>query len=172
MITITESGMQFGPFPEDACFYIEKSPTYKKLGEGIKIAEFLLLQPQQETVICWVIEAKQSSPKPAKQPNFDEFIAEIQEKMCNSLSLSMALGLKRHTQMENTLPLIFKKLDLATIDFRFSLIINGHDKAWLPPLQDALRKVLSTTVKLWGLSPNAVIVINDEIARKKHFIQM
>ena len=28
---VAESGMVFGPFEEDSCFYIEKSAVYRKL---------------------------------------------------------------------------------------------------------------------------------------------
>ena len=44
MITISESGMTFGPFPDDHCFEIEKCPTYKRIKSGVKIAEFVWLR--------------------------------------------------------------------------------------------------------------------------------
>lgn len=46
------------------------------------------------------------------------------------------------------------------------LIINGHQKDWLPPLQDALRSALDATTKTWALGPNAVVVINHEAAKR------
>ena len=42
---IIESGMTFGPYPDGHCFYIEESESYKSIkADGVKIAEFLLLQ--------------------------------------------------------------------------------------------------------------------------------
>ncbi len=41
---ILESGMRFGPYPAGQCFYIEKSQSYKRIEEGVQIAEFLLLR--------------------------------------------------------------------------------------------------------------------------------
>ena len=81
---IIESGMTFGPYPEGHCFYIEKSETYQKIKEGVKIAEFLLLHSQDDSIV-WIVEAKQSSPRPETQPNFDDFLLEIQEKLTNAL---------------------------------------------------------------------------------------
>ncbi len=41
---IEESGMQFGEYPDNAVFYIEKSPQYQKqlMPNGIKTCEFIL----------------------------------------------------------------------------------------------------------------------------------
>ena len=44
MNQIVESGMTFGPYPQGHCFFIEKSATYKKIQNNVKIAEFLLQQ--------------------------------------------------------------------------------------------------------------------------------
>ena len=48
---IDESGMIFGPYPEGHCFYIEKSETYRKIQDGVKIAEFLLLHSQDDSIV-------------------------------------------------------------------------------------------------------------------------
>lgn len=135
---IIESGMTFGPYPEGHCFYIEKSKTYEKIKEGVKIAEFLLLHSQDDSIV-WIVEAKQSSPRPETQPNFDDFLLEIQEKLTNALTLSVATCLKRHSTYEE-LPNSFQTLDLEKASFRLILVIKGHQEAWLPPLQDALKK--------------------------------
>ena len=46
--TIIESGMTFGPFPENRCYYIEKSNCYAAIQEHVQIAEFLLLRINNE----------------------------------------------------------------------------------------------------------------------------
>jgi hypothetical protein len=55
---------------------------------------------------------------------------------------------------------------LSHVDVRFILVINGHKEEWLPPLQDALRAALRSTVKTWSFSPTSVAVLNDVLARQ------
>ena len=173
MITqpINESGMSFGPYPEGWCFYIEKSATYHHIQRNVQIAEFLLLRTVEgSSPVMWVVEAKSSSPRHETQPNFDQFIADIRDKMLNAFSLGLASCLKRHSQTETELPMLFKSLDLAAVDIKFVLVINGHDEKWLGPIQDALNKSLLVTRKTWALSPTCVAVINDVIAAKYDLI--
>lgn len=161
-----ESGMTFGPYPEGHCFRIEKSATYRSIGQGVKIAEFLLLRSRRDRPpIVLIVEAKQSSPRPETQPSFQEFVAEIRDKLGNTLALGMASMLGRHPMAKGELPHPFQVLDLGTVGFRLVLIINGHREDWLPPLQDALRITLCSTVQTWALGANAVVVINHEMAR-------
>ena len=165
---IIESGMTFGPYPEGHCFYIEKSETYQKIKEGVKIAEFLLLHSQDDSIV-WIVEAKQSSPRPETQPNFDDFLLEIQEKLTNALTLSVATCLKRHSTYEE-LPNSFQTLDLEKASFRLILVIKGHRKDWLDPLNNALKKALQPTIKTWKLSATSVVVLNDTMARLQGLI--
>ena len=162
-----ESGMTFGPYPENyCCFRIEKSAIYEKLKDGVKIAELLLLRLEKNAVpAVWVVEAKSSAPQ-----HFDKFVTEIHEKLSNTLTLGVAACLNRHAAAGAELPEMFKTLDLKTADFKLVLVINEHQKAWLPPLQEAMKKALNATVKTWGMSPESVAVINDEIARNKGLI--
>ena len=166
---IDESGMIFGPYPEGHCFYIEKSETYRKIQDGVKIAEFLLLHSQDDSIV-WIMEAKQSSPRRESQPNFDAFILEIQEKLTNALTLTVATCLKRHSTHEE-LPNFFQTLDLKKANFRLILVIKGHQEAWLPPLQDALKKALNPTIKTWNLSATSVVVLNDAMAKSQGLIR-
>ena len=63
-ISIEESGMIFGPFSEDQLFPIENSPLSKKIGDGIKVAEFVLLRDlQDKPQEVWFVEAKSSAPR-------------------------------------------------------------------------------------------------------------
>jgi hypothetical protein len=164
---IIESEMKFGPYPKGHCFYIEKSETYRKIQEGVKIAEFLLLHSQDESIV-WIVEAKQSSPRPENQ-KFDDFILEIQEKLTNALTLTVATCLQRHSTYEE-LPNSFQPLDLKKASFRLILVINGHRKEWLPPLQDALKKALKPTIKTWNLSAISVVVLNEATAKLQELI--
>jgi len=160
--------MTFGPYDDGHCFLVEKSDTYKAIQEDVQMAEFLLLRKQQASPPdIWVVEAKSSSPRPGSQPSFDKFIGDIRDKLTNALSVGIASILNRHPNAAADLPELFKRLDLGTSRFRLVLIINGHKKDWLPPLQDALRRSLLVTTKTWALGPNAVVVLNHEGA--KHF---
>jgi len=164
---ILESGMTFGPYPEGQCFYIEKSKTYADIQQGVQIAEFLLLRSEKgKPPVVWVVEAKKSTPRPETQPNFDEFIADIREKLVNAFSLGWASCLNKHKHSYAELPKPFKILDLSKVGVRFVLVINGHQESWLPPIQDALKKALHATIKTWSFSPTSVAVINDDLARQ------
>jgi hypothetical protein len=165
--TILESGMTFGPYAEGACFHIEKSHSYAALQKHVQMGEFLLLRTdKRRPPVLWVVEAKSSSPRPETQPHFDAFIAEIREKLVNAFSLGWACCLRRHEHAERDLPEAFKELGLSHVDVRFILVINGHKEEWLPPLQDALRAALRSTVKTWSFSPTSVAVLNDVLARQ------
>jgi hypothetical protein len=165
---IIESGMTFGPYPDGHCFYIEDSKSYRNIkADGVKIAEFLLLQAKEnKPPIIVVVEAKKSSPQLSSLPNFDDYIGDIREKFINSLALFIAIYLKRHEDgSESELPHHFQQLELSRVKFVLILVINGHKVEWLPPLQDALQRALKPTVKIWSLSLTSVIILNVEGAR-------
>jgi hypothetical protein len=168
---IFESGMAFGPYAEGRCFYIEKSATYGGIQQGIQMAEFLLIHAENEqSSIVWVVEAKSSAPRPNNFLDFEPYIDDIREKLTNALTLGIAMCLLRHKLAGTELPEPFQKLDISTTNFRLVLVINGHQKSWLEPLQNALYKALRPIVKMWALPPTAVAVINDSIAREKGLI--
>lgn len=52
------------------------------------------------------------------------------------------------------------------------LVIKGHQKEWLKPLNDKLTAVLRPLVKIWKLSPTAVTVLNDDLARRRGLIAL
>jgi hypothetical protein len=167
---IIESGMTFGPYRDGLCFYVEKSKCYEKIQEGVQIAEFLLPRQQESGPTLWVVEAKSSSPRPETQPNFDEFIDEIRNKLINGFLLAVAARLRRHSDAEAELSQAFSVLDLQELGFRFVLVINGHQQAWLPPLQSALALALKPIVKTWALPPASVVVMNHELAQRHGLI--
>ena len=166
-ISITESGMTFGPFPVDHLFYVEKSEIYQKLQDRVKIAEFALLRMDSgQPRSLWIVEAKSSAPQPATIPNFDEFLREICEKLVNAFNITLALSLGRHAEYAGDLPPLFKSLDLSSAGFRLILVINGHQTDWLPPLRDALVKLLRLTLITWDMTPLPVVVLNQELAEQ------
>jgi len=169
-ITILESGMHFGPFDENRCFQIEKSQSYLTMQEGVKIAEFLLLRKQKKGETLWIIEAKSSSPNPATKPDFDCFIEDLRDKFSNTMYLYLAGLLERRPAVASELSMEMKVLSPKKVDFRFILVIAGHQIGWLAPLKYALSNALRPLIKIWKLSPNAVIVLNDDLAREQQLI--
>jgi hypothetical protein len=165
---IIESGMTFGPYSEGHCFYIEKSPTLKKINkrDGIQIAEFLLLEfKDTNKATISIVEAKTSSPQ-----NPNEYINEIKEKLSNSLALFIAIYLQRHAKNHSELSDHFNQLQLSNVSFRLILVIKNSKKEWLPPLENKLKKALNPTVKIWNLTPTSVIVLNEEGAIRRGLV--
>lgn len=171
---IIESGMTFGPYPDGHCFYIEKNQTlkeinkYAKEGEGVKVAEFLLLETKDNQVTVFIMEAKTTSPHPENSSNY---IDEIKEKLANSLALFVAIYLQRHPASNSELSDHFRQLELANVKFLLILVIKNSKEDWLIPVKDALQKALKPTVKIWNLAPTSVIVLNEEGARKHGLVQ-
>ena len=88
MEPFVESEMTFGPYADGHCFRVEVSETYRAIQEKVQMAEFLLLRTQADAPpFVWIVEAKQSSPRPETQPNFNEFIGEIRDKLANALTV-------------------------------------------------------------------------------------
>ena len=160
MIVIEESGMKFGPFPEEKVFWIEKSESHLKLGEGVKTVEFLYYLREKCILL---IEAKNSSPQPEKG-KFDDYISDITEKFVHSFNLWMTIILRRRSDQVSEEML---KDSIKDCLFKFVLVINGHEEAWLPPVREALCKKLIAERKIWG---HEIIVLNDSMAAQKGLI--
>lgn len=165
-ISISESGMNFGPFSKDKIFPIETSPLFTQLGKGLKIAEFVLLRefadkPQE----AWVVEAKSSAPK-----EHAEYVEDIRQKFTNSVQLTFAACLNRHRNAADMLPAGFLNLDLENCVIKCILVIRNFPKAWLDPLQKTLTREMSSVTKTMGFKPGSVVVINDEMARERKLI--
>lgn len=131
--TIIESGMTFGPYQPGRCFHIEKSNCYAAIQEYVPMAEFLLLRGSEEDPVMWIVEAKSSTPHLSNRTDFENFIAEIREKLINALSLGWACCLVRHRQAGAELPEGFRELHLSQVDVKFVLVLKGHQDEWLPP---------------------------------------
>lgn len=162
-ISIFESGMEFGPYPEESCFYIEKSKTYTSIQNRVKIAEFLWINGAN----IWVVEAKSSSPHPHNLEGFKAFLADIRQKMQNALLLFIAMRLGRYGDGVMELPQYLRDTDLAATKFTFVLVIRNHPKEWLSQVQIAMDAELYACARAFGVEPPFVAVINEEIARRK-----
>lgn len=160
----------FGPYPNGHCFEIENCQAHKKVNdkarnkdEGLKIAEFLLLEIQANKITISIVEAKSSAPQ-----NCDTYIDEVKEKLINSLSLFLAIYLHRHEEPE--IPNLFKEIDISEVKFKMILVIQNHPDS-LDHLQSKLKNALKKTVRIWNIDLNSVIVINEAGARKHGLIK-
>lgn len=158
--------MVFGDFEEERIFEIEKSKLHNKIGNGIKVVEFVFLRNENELNF---IEAKSSSPRPTKENiiRFNEFIEEISDKFIHSFNLFYSVLLKRNKdygEMNNN----FFELDNSKIKLKFILVIKGHEIEWLLPISDALKKKISYQNIIWK---SELIVMNDKIANKYNLVK-
>ena len=170
-ITLSESGLEFGPFDDDLCFPVERSKLYAGLGEGIKMVEFMLVRPGKNGVtnlLC--VEAKTTMPQQGNQPRFDESFTEIRDKMLNALLLFLGARLGRHAGAADELPAGMRELDLATAGVKFVLVVSNARKDWLDPLQNKMNNVMRPIVKTFNLDPLSVVVVDPAGARKHGLI--
>lgn len=163
-MTISESGMTFGPYDESKVYHLEVSNLYREISNA-KTVEFLLCIRSNELSF---IEAKSSSPKPEPKNNvdFENFISEIRDKFLHSLNLYYSAIQKRHKE-NNDIPPAFSDLDNETISINLILVIKGHQQEWLPPISDALSRALIPYASIWHFN---IAVINDLIAMKHGLI--
>lgn len=160
MITITESGMTFGPFDPDRVFRIEESAFL--CSKSLKVCEFVWLTPQDNLML---IEAKSSVPNPRKSPQeYDEFFVKIFEKLDNSLQILAAGFLGRNNELTQEIG------SLAAINplgperrIMLYLVIPGIPDEHLPPFSDKMASILRRQSQIWRAE---VRVINERLARK------
>jgi hypothetical protein len=182
-IAIIESGMTFGFYPDGHCFCIEAGETVKKInktakkGDGVKIAEFLLLETKSNKTTIYIVEAKTNPPPDEEQLRLKDFIEDIKQKLSNSLALFIAIYLNRHVATDSRFPNAelsdyFRQLELSKVDFLLILVIKNCKKENLQQIQDTLHKALKSTLKIWNLSLStpSVIVLNEEKARKRGLV--
>jgi len=103
---------------------------------------------------------------------FDIYVEEICNKFVNTLSLFVAIHLKRHSNGDSELSEKLKQIDLAQVRFVFVLVIKNCEKEWLIPIQEALNKALRPTIKTWNLSSPNIFVLNEDLARSKQLIDL
>lgn len=156
MITIIESSMTFGPFPETKVYQIEKSNAYEEIKDGVKVVEFIYTRSPEKLLF---VEAKSSSPRPGGE-EFDTYIKEITEKFTYSFNLWMTLKLGRR---KDDVPIEIIDGDAEKQKYRFILVINGHETEWLPPVKAALERRMKAEIKIWD---HEIIVLNEVRAKK------
>ena len=165
MVRISESGMVFGEYAEENVFQIEKSKLHDKIGNGIKVVEFILINEPNKLNF---IEARSSSPQPREDnmERFDEFIGEITDKFIHSFNLYYSGIMKRNNGYDEISNKFFD-INNSEVKFKFILVIKNHKKEWLAPLSEALKRQLIVHNTIWK---SEVIVINEDMAREYKLI--
>jgi hypothetical protein len=167
-VTVVESGLTFGPFPDPDCYVVERSGLCDSLQPGVKMVEFIVLRPTSNGGrAAWCVEAKTSIAHPINTR--DKFAVQIQaigEKMRNALLVLLAIHVGRHPSYAHEVPAGFCTLDLRSDSVRFVLVINGYPREWLQPIQDALAQTMEPIRRTFGLPPTSVAVLNDSGARR------
>jgi hypothetical protein len=173
-----ESDIKF-KYPKNWVWDCENSELYKRSSEQNKIAEFVFFEPsidselnteatdQYRESLCriWFIEVKKSIPR----SNAD-FLQEVRSKLMNAASLFLALRLGFHEKSTDELPEALRSATLKPSNAQFVLIVPECPKDQLPPLCEALVKVMLPTLKIWGMSSLQVKVFNADIAQSKQWL--
>lgn len=166
MISINESGLEFGPFEDEDCFQIELSEAIRNLGDGVKIPEFIAhikLEPNTDGYIA-IVEAKSSIPKER-----EIFFQEIKEKFINAVTIFCASLLGRHPDVLNEIPSNLKVSLQSASDIKLVLVIPAVPDEYLPQITDSLRHLLSVECKIWGLKDKDIFALNHRLAAKHGF---
>lgn len=162
--TQVESGMTFRYNPDEV-FLPELSPTYKALSKrnGIKSCDFIWLDRRKRLLF---IEVKTTAPE--QEQRLETYIQQIHVKLIHSLLLYIGIMIGRPFQEQTILPAGLSAIKLDEIPIVPVLIVQKHQKDWLAPLTDSIRKKMRGTQKAYCLKD--ILVINEEFARKQGFI--
>lgn len=165
MNAFVESGMTFGPFPDEYVFLMEKSRLFNRCN-GVKTVEFVWRRKTR--VLCFV-EAKSSSPieRADNVQEHETFMQEICSKFMDSLDLLLAGLLERKSGHEE-IPSGIKTADYQNVQIKFVLILKGHERAdLLEALSIDLEKRLAASRSIWG---SQILVLNEQMAKELQFI--
>ena len=170
-LIIEESDMTFCFRDSDIVYHIEQSRQYQDRlrGKGLKICEFIMRRDE----FLYLVEAKRTCPNSSKREidggvtmQVQKYIGDIKAKMADSLALYSAILLKKQSQ--DDVPAAMLVPDLSGTKIRLLLIVKNAEKKWLVPLQDKLRAELRKECRLWNAE---LWVLNEEIAKSKHFVE-
>lgn len=166
MVSITESGVNFGDFSEHDLYKIENSQGHKSLGEGFKMVEFTYIHKNS----LFVIEAKSSIPRATNKDDYDKFWVEIFEKFENALLLQLMGCLERNDIVTQELPTHHKKIQWNKISIKLRLVIPNVPLEHLPPLTDSFREKIHKIKTLWKIPNEDIFVLNKAMALKEKLI--
>lgn len=97
--------------------------------------------------------------------HFREYINDIREKFENSLDLYVNMALK------GEVPDLFKNIDYRNLEIIFILVIKEQKKEWLGNVKDAMEMAVRSVIRTNKIWKCKVLVINEEIAKKRKLIE-
>lgn len=165
MITVTESGIEFGPFEQDHIFHVEKSPCVTSL-KGIKVCEFAWRSVKENQLVF--IEAKSSVPHPSKSPiEYEEYFNDMLEKFDNSLQLLLVGCVHKNTMLASELAPGVSGVNWNRTKILFYLVIPQAPIGVLEGLTSKLRRSLRRQLKIWEAE---AFVINEQLVKRKGLV--
>ena len=166
MVSITESGVNFGDFSEEDLYKIEHSQGHLSLGEGFKMVEFTYIRNSS----LFVIEAKSSFPRASNKEDYDKFWNEIFEKFENALLLQLMGCLQRNDIVMQELPNNHKQIQWNRVSIKLRLVIPSVPSEFLGPLTESFRQKIHKIKILWKIPNEDIFVLNKELALKENLI--
>lgn len=158
---------------DDRLYYVESSDSYKEIAtKGVEMCEYVELKEGR----VLFVEAKKTAPNPQSQVDnaeniFNEYITSICNKFVNAAMMLNTGVVERRKDIRSEIPDTFTLQTIQQYNYTCLLVIKDHEIAWLPPVQDALKREFSRT-PFWNIWSNyKVQVINEELARNKHIIK-
>lgn len=166
MLKIKESDMCF-ELSAAKTFAIERSRVYQKINpHGVSAVEFITLGPRDDILF---VEAKRSTPNEDDPEGLAGFVGSISRKFIHSLEVCYALLVRSLPgNPDESIPEAIKDKLMDKPTIKLILIVNKLNPQHCAPLQDLLRKTLRAEERIWHMN---VIVLNKEMAFKKHMIQ-
>lgn len=168
-ITIDESGVTFGPFPNDNIFLIEKSKFYDNGRDKLKTVEFVYVNSSATNLLF--LEAKTTAPNinnPASKEDIQIYLNDLEKKFHHSLAVTFGLIQGRHEDEIDEVSSKIKNVDLKTIKIVLTLVITNFKIEWLPEWQDLLNEEFRGLKRAW--KNVEIYVINKEIAKEKNLV--
>lgn len=168
-ITISESGLTFGPFSPDDLIWLEQSPIDLGLPDshGVKMAEFAWVKISGARRMTYVVEAQNTFPRPA---NSRAAIQELKEKFSNAMALIAALKVGLHAVHQSALPTSFDAYSMADLGHQLVLVIPDIPSEQCEGVRVLLEKGLRSITCLWALNDPAIVVMNRQIAIRQGLI--
>ena len=168
-ITISESGLTFGPFSSSDLFWLEKSSFYSGLPDshGVKMAEFAWVKISGSRCMTYVVEAQNTFPRPE---NSKGAVQELREKFSNAMALIAALKVGLHAMHQSALPTSFDAYSMAELGHQLVLVIPDIPSEQCEGVRVLLEKGLKSLTCLWALNDPAVVVMNQQIAIRRGLI--
>jgi hypothetical protein len=160
-VTIHESGMDFGPFPSENIFELEKVLKELDFGDHVSMVEFIVRKdsPARNSIVF--VEAKSSIPR-----QHDGFMNEIRVKMHHAITTWFAAVAGRHPKVLTSIPTKLNRVEHLKLPLECFLVIPGVPDTMLPQFSEKFRQTLVSERKLWSIPDVNIQVLNEQKAQK------